>query len=204
MIQTSLFEPEVPTLEDATLSYQPDFFESQKADQLLQSLLSDISWREDHIRLYGRDVKIPRLQAWYGDLGTEYQYSGLTMNPKSWNSVLTYLREVLQEHLAVSFNSVLANHYRNGQDSIGMHADDEPELGPEPVIAALSFGEERNLQFKHKVTGKKFALPLKHGSLLVMSGQTQQFWMHGIAKSQRTMGDRVSLTFRQVNPGYKS
>lgn len=187
-----------PELPDGEVLYFPHFLDAQSADDYLQTLRESLQWRQDQIVIYGRSVNIPRLQAWYGDSEAQYSYSGIDMMPKPWTRELLALKSVCEDQLTCQFNSVLANWYRDGNDSMGFHSDDEPELGGYPVIAALSFGQNRTLKFRHKNRKNIVSLPLQHGSLLVMKGATQRFWQHGISKSKRALSDRISLTFRKI------
>ncbi|MEZ6003232.1 MAG: alpha-ketoglutarate-dependent dioxygenase AlkB [Planctomycetota bacterium] len=154
------------------------------------------------IRLFGREVPIPRLQAWHGDPGTGYAYSGLRLEPKPWTPVLSELRTRLESHVQARFNSVLVNLYRDGADSVGWHADDEPELGPEPVIASLSFGAPRRFRWKPKAhasgEGWTGGIELEHGDLLVMSGRSQAMLLHALPRTRATVAARWNLTFRLV------
>lgn len=170
------------------------------AEDLLQQLIEQIAWRQEQIELWGKRYLQPRLIAWHGDAGRSYRYSGLALEPQPWTPLLQALRHAVETACGEVFNSVLLNHYRNGRDSMGMHSDDEPELGEQPLIASLSLGEPRNLIFKHKriSTLAPVQVPLPSGSLLLMKGDTQRYWKHGIAKSNRPLGPRVNLTFRQI------
>ncbi|GAA0362048.1 alpha-ketoglutarate-dependent dioxygenase AlkB [Bowmanella denitrificans] len=197
-MQQSLFDTGVITLPQAELDYRPDFLDQCSADGLLRCFRDSLAWRQDHIKLYGKVVKIPRLQAWYGDAGTQYRYSGLTLSPEHWTAELSALKLACEQACGQRFNAVLANWYRSGDDSMGWHSDDEPELGRNPVIASVSLGVCRNLDFRHKGTGQTHRLPLQHGSLLIMSGPTQSHWQHGIAKTRRVIGERINLTFRYI------
>ncbi len=183
---------------DAEVLYYPQFLSQYKADNLLKYFIEALKWEQSIIRLYGRDVRIPRLQAWYGDNEANYRYSNLDMQPLPWDDKLHTLKIKCEAQAKCQFNSVLANYYRNGQDSMGMHSDDEPELGPEPTIASLSFGQTRRFVFQHKETKETQRIDLEHGSLLVMSGPTQRKWKHGINKSKTHTGQRINLTFRQI------
>ncbi|MFK7974885.1 MAG: alpha-ketoglutarate-dependent dioxygenase AlkB [Halioglobus sp.] len=178
---------ETPTLPDS-------------AEALFTALHEQTQWQEEDIVVYGRRYKQPRLLAWHGDPGTTYVYSGVRHEPKPWTSLLLELRRTIEALVGHSFNSVLLNLYRDNQDSMGMHADDEPELGPEPVIASLSLGETRTFRLKHKRDRSipLAKIPMPSGSLLVMSGATQQNWKHGIAKERATCGPRINLTFRKI------
>jgi len=148
--------------------------------------------------MYGKKVAIPRLQAWYGDSHTHYQYSGLQMSPMPWTQTLRAIKEDIEQQLQTSFNSVLINLYRDGNDTVGWHSDDEPELGSEPVIASLSLGEIRDFQLKHKQLDKKVIVPLSSGSLFIMSGTTQSYWRHCIPRTKRVKSARINLTFRRI------
>lgn len=168
----------------------------------MDDLLSQTHWRQESITLWGKRYQQPRLIAWHGSPGASYRYSGTTLQPLPWTPTLLQLRRLVEDQTGSPFNSVLLNYYRDQSDSMGMHADDEPELGPRPVIASLSLGEERTLVFKHRrrrdLPPLRLALP--PGSLLVMSGDTQANWKHGIAKLRRPCGPRLNLTFRYIHP----
>ena len=179
-------------------------FLAEEASALFSELESTLPWRQESIQLFGRTVAIPRLQSWHGDPGASYRYSGLDLEPEPWTPLLAELRARLETvELGAQFNSVLANLYRDGQDSMGWHADDEPELGAEPVIASLSLGETRTFQLRHR-TDRSIAridLDLPSGSLLWMAGKTQTHWQHALPKrggKRRTWGARINLTFRRI------
>ncbi len=185
-------------LPDATV-----FLTSLDSPSHYDQLLAETPWQQKPIKLYGREVMQPRLVAWYGDAGATYQYSGASFEPLPWTPLLRTLQGQLQDLLGVSFNSVLLNQYRSGLDSIGFHSDNERELGPEPVIASVSYGAERTLTFKHR--GKQYDdvdVPLDDNSLLVMMGETQKNWLHGIKKLGKTHPlfdqGRINLTFRNI------
>jgi alkylated DNA repair dioxygenase AlkB len=185
-------------LPDAAVYYFPQFFSLEESDAYFQKLEQDISWQQESIRIFGRELPMPRLTAWYGDKG--YTYSGLYNAPKPWVPVLQELKERVEEASGHIYNSVLLNLYRSGQDSMGWHADDEPELGEEPAIASLSFGGERRFSLKHRSRKdlKPVNLTLTHGSLLLMQGPTQHHWLHHIPKTKRPVQPRINLTFRHV------
>lgn len=191
-------EPIVLDYPDSDLRYWPNFLPQERADDLYQRLRAELDWQSDTIWIAGQQRLIPRLQAWYGDVGADYQYSGLGLQPLSWPSLLTELKQQIEQQVQHSFNSVLANWYRGERDSISWHSDDEPELGQNPVIAGLSLGEVRKLKFRHRSGEHRFDLEMAHGSLLLMAGPTQHYWQHGIPKSARPMDDRISLTFREI------
>ena len=181
---------------DVTVCRQ--FLDSDETDWILERLTADITWRSDVIRLFGQKTPIPRLNAWYGDEGRTYSYSGIRLDPLPWTPLLANLRDQASREAEIDFNSVLANLYRNGSDSVGWHADDEPELGSRPVIASLSFGATRALQMRRRDGTHKATVDLHDGDLMVMRGLTQALWMHQVPKVAREVGPRVSLTFRSV------
>jgi alkylated DNA repair dioxygenase AlkB len=184
---------------DADVCYYPNFIQSELGWEIQQRLEANLRWRQEQITVYGKTYDQPRLDAWYGDKNAQYRYSNRTLQPLTWDPDLLSLKEQSEGLAKARFNSVLANLYRNGQDGMGRHADNEPELGVEPVIASLSFGESRHLDFYHNHCAAKVRLALEHGSLLVMKGATQSHWQHGIAKSKKILASRISLTFRLIH-----
>ena len=173
-------------------------------DVLLQTIIDDTAWRQEEITVYGKPYLQPRLSAWYGDLA--YSYSGIRLEPLPWTPTLLDIKFRVETLVKHNFNSVLLNCYRDQHDSMGMHSDDERELGPEPAIASLSLGEERTFLLRHKSRKdlKTVKLALSAGSLLLMQGQTQQYWRHGINKERQVCAPRVNLTFRTIHsPGSK-
>jgi alkylated DNA repair dioxygenase AlkB len=188
---------------DADLSYASAIDLGAPADALLRTLIDTIPWRSESIVLWGRTYAQPRLIAWFGDQGKNYTYSGLTLVPLPWTALLTQIRQRVELLTTVQFNSVLLNYYRDGNDSMGMHSDDEPELGPNPVIASLSLGEERTFILRHRTKKQlqPLRLPLASGSLLLMQGETQEHWKHGIEKENGPCGPRVNLNFRRIVRG---
>ena len=188
------------SMPDADVSYYPDFLSADQAQDYFNLLKGSLLWRQEQVQLYGKHFNVPRLQAWYGDKEASYRYSNLTFYPNDWTAELLSLKQRCEQHCAAVFNSVLANLYRDGQDSMGKHADDEAELGQQPVIASLSLGATRNLLFSHKETKQSMKLPLAAGSLLVMKGTTQQFWQHAVAKRKTAVAGRINLTFRYIYP----
>lgn len=177
---------------NATVCFKNDIEYDIFEWQLLDRLISEINWQEKPITIYGRTMLQPRLVAWYGN--TSYEYSGTKMMPEPYIDILEYLHSVVEEHTQCTYNSVLLNYYRDGNDSIGMHSDDEKELGPSPNIASLSFGETRKFILQGE---EKFEIPLTSGSLLFMGGDTQKNYKHGIPK-EKNKGPRVNLTFRTI------
>jgi len=185
-------------LQDGLLHYFPTAFAVDDADVLLDYCLQQLPWRQDTLFMFGRQVAIPRLHCWFGDPGATYSWSGLRFDPLPWPVVLMPMRRRVEMLSGHAFNAMLANHYRDGHDSVGWHSDDEKELGPAPVIASVSLGVTRKFQLQHKRTRQLFNLPLEHGSLLVMAGNTQRFWRHQLPKEKKVPGARVNLTLRQV------
>ena len=159
-------------------------------------LLAETDWREETVVIYGKRHLQPRLSAWYGEKA--YAYSGLRLQPTPFTPLLMTLRDAVEAATGHAFNSVLLNYYRNERDSMGLHSDDEPELGPRPAIASLSFGEARTFLLKHKHTRQTMRVPLTDGSLLLMAGDTQQYWLHGINKMTKSLQGRINLTFRKI------
>ena len=187
-------------LVDAELLFWPQVDLGQDFDYLLDQLIHDGAWRQEEITVYGKAYRQPRLSAWYGDQG--YSYSGIRLEPEPWTDTLLDITEHVQRLVGQDFNSVLLNYYRDQNDKMGMHSDDERELGRQPVIASLSLGETRTLLLRHKTRKdlKTVKLPLPCGSLLVMQGDTQQYWRHGINAERSHCGARINLTFRTVTP----
>lgn len=184
---------------DGELFLIKQFFPSGKADHLFQILLNDLAWQEEQIFLYGRWVKVPRMMCWYGDKGASYHYSGVIHHPLPWTQPLLDIKQEIESSYPCSFNSVMANLYRNGSDSMGCHADDEKELGKNPVIASLSLGEQRLLKFRHSKRKETLNILLSHGDLLLMAGEIQHHWKHELPKTKKAKTERINLTFRQTN-----
>jgi alkylated DNA repair dioxygenase AlkB len=166
--------------------------------QVMQELLTTVPWSSQTITMFGKQYVEPRRTAWFGDDGASYTYSGITMAPLAWTPLLTSLRKICEEHSGGSFNSVLLNLYRDGNDKMGWHADDEPELGVEPVIASLSLGVTRRFRFRHRSTKEIVECELATGSLVVMSGLSQKYWVHEVPRQKRITEPRINLTFRKI------
>jgi alkylated DNA repair dioxygenase AlkB len=167
------------------------------ADRLLEDLAASIAWRQETATIMGRRVPIPRLTAWHGEAG--YVYSGIAMAPAPWTPPLLELKSCAEAHAGQAFNSVLLNLYRDGRDSVSWHADNEPGLGRNPVIASLSLGATRRFQLKHRTRDERIAIDLTHGSCLIMAGATQHHWLHQLPKTARPVGPRINLTFRSMH-----
>jgi alkylated DNA repair dioxygenase AlkB len=193
-------QTELLSMVDADVIFYRDYFCKEESDKLLHELLRGIEWKQDSIKYYGKEMDLPRLTAWYGDFDTSYTYSNIAMKSSEWTPTLLYVKEKVEEVAGVEFNSVLLNLYRNGKDSVSWHRDNEPELGKNPVIASVSFGDKRRFQFKH-ISKKELGrvdVDLTHGSLLIMKGSTQEFWLHQIPKTSKLVNPRVNLTFRRI------
>jgi alkylated DNA repair dioxygenase AlkB len=187
-------------MKDAEVYYLPHLPLSQAPDIMLRRLIDEVVWRAESIVVWGRTYPQPRLIAWYGDAGKNYTYSGIQLTPLPWTQALLDIKSRVEAVVRTDFNSVLVNYYRDHRDSMGMHSDDEPELGKRPILASLSLGEERTFILKHKRDKalKPVRLKLASGSLLLMKGDTQRYWKHGIDKENRPCGPRVNLTFRRI------
>jgi alkylated DNA repair dioxygenase AlkB len=186
-------------LDGADVRYCASAFSPDQADALLAALLREIPWEQHRLRLFGREVDAPRLSCWIGDADAVYVYSRTRFEPRAWTPALAAIRDDLLARFDLRFNSVLANLYRDGRDSMGWHSDDEPELGREPAIASLSFGAERRFRFRSRETRRiAGTIDLAHGSLLVMRGATQRFYQHDLPKTSAAVGARVNLTFRTI------
>jgi alkylated DNA repair dioxygenase AlkB len=185
-------------LPDAEIEYHPSLFDSEKSNELFQLLKNEIPWQHDEITVYGKKHFQPRLTSLYGNDGKSYGYSNIIMRPNRWNSLLMFIKNNVESICNENFTTVLLNYYRDGKDSNGWHADNEKELGRNPIIASVSFGVERVFQLKHNVTNQRQSINLENGSLLVMKGATQHFWKHQIPKSSKEIGARINLTFRII------
>ncbi len=190
---------EVLSMPDAKVTFYRNFFNLQESDELFQILLNDINWRQDRMKLYGKDIDLPRKTAWYGDRDKSYTFSGIHLNPEPWTPTLLQVKECIEEVAEVQFNSVLLNLYRHGNDGISWHTDAEPALGENPVIGSVSFGGARRFMFRHRQDqALKAEVELTHGSFLLMAGETQYFWQHQIPKTSRKVEPRINLTFRVI------
>ena len=190
------FTPERIPLGEFELLYQADFLAPAAADLLMVHCRS-LPWEQSRIRLFGRWHAIPRLNSWIADEGISYRYSGTLMTRVPWTDPLLEMRLSLERQLSTGFNNVLANWYRDGNDSMGWHSDDEPELGPAPIVAAISLGAERPLKFRPRAGGISLGLCMAHGSLLVMPAGLQAAWQHSLPR-RANKEERISLTFRQI------
>ena len=186
-------------LPDAVFEFYPNFFNKEEADMLFDKLMNETPWQQDDITIFGKKVAQPRLTCLFGNEGKPYSYSGLTMQPHAWNPTMMFIKEKVDKISEQNFTTVLANLYRNEKDSNGWHADNEKELGRNPIIASVSFGEERKFQLKHiSDNNVKLSLNLNHGSLLVMKDGSQIHYKHQIPKTTQPKKSRINLTFRTI------
>lgn len=175
-----------------------EFYNKAEADCLFSKLLANLSWQEEDIFIFSKWVRVPRLMCWYGDPDAYYQYSGVSHKPLPWTADLLAIRAKVEQRCQCTFNSVLANLYRDGRDSMGCHADDEKELGLNPTIASLSLGEERLFKMHHKNARQSLDINLQHGDLLVVGGTCQRYWLHSVPKTKTLKTPRINLTFRKI------
>jgi alkylated DNA repair dioxygenase AlkB len=199
MQPANLFDPAFCELSPDLLDYRPNFFPQPESQTYFEHLTHTIQWKQEELRIYGRVVKTPRLTAWYGDEGAAYTYSGVRFEGLPWTAELLEIKHKVETAFGVGFNSVLLNLYRDGRDSMGWHSDDEQELGLNPVIASVNFGQERRFDFRHKENHTlKHSVLLGDGSILLMKGDIQHHWQHQVAKTAKPIGARINLTFRNV------
>jgi alkylated DNA repair dioxygenase AlkB len=185
---------EIPLRDGGLLLYDEGFLPPAEADALFAHLRETVPWKQE-----GRPGRaFPRLTAWYADPGRSYSYSGVTHHAAPWTPELLAVKERVEAAAGTSWDSLLLNLYRDGQDSIGFHADDEPELGPNPIVGSVSLGATRRFVLKHPASGEKLEFDLPNGSLLVMGGTSQHHWRHGVPKTRKPVGPRINLTFRRI------
>jgi len=192
-------EPIHFNLPDAEIIYYPNFYKLEEANFIFDQLKTEIPWQQDEIRVFGKIHLQPRLTALFGNEGKPYSYSNIKMQPHPWSSLLKKIKYYTESYSCTDFTNVLLNYYRDGKDSNGWHADNEKELGINPVIASVSFGAERVFQLKHNfIKNQRINIILGHGSLLLMKGTTQHFWKHQIPKTINPISSRINLTFRLI------
>lgn len=190
---------QVIDLPHASIVYTPHLFTQETGDEYFQNLLKSIDWKQEEITFYGKTHNVPRLSAWYGDAGKDYTYSGIHAQANVWIQPLLEIKQCVEQHCDSKFNSVLVNLYRDGNDSVAWHSDDEAELGRNPVIASISLGDIRRFQMRMCDNhANKYSLNLEHGSCLLMSGETQAKWQHQVPKERSVMNPRINLTFRMI------
>lgn len=180
------------------IAFWPNWFNGESADSLLRQSINHIDWRSDRIRIAGKTIPIPRLQQWFGDPDTSYTYSNIRLQAVAFPGWIDELRKQVEDQSGERFNRALVNYYRDGSDSVDWHADDEAELGFEPLVASLSLGAERVFQLRHNISQQRLDISLPHGSLLIMGPGIQTHWQHRIAKSKKIDQPRVNFTFRYM------
>lgn len=194
-------EPLRLDLPDADVRLWPQALAREEADALFAALRARIEWQAEDILIFGERRRVPRLVAWHGDPGTGYTYSGTAHEPQPWTPELRHVLDRAQSLTGHTYNSVLLNLYRDGRDSMGWHADDEPELGREPAIASISLGATRRFKLRHRrQADAAITLDLAHGDVLLMAGDTQRNYVHAVPKTARPVGERINLTMRWVTP----
>lgn len=200
----SLFESNERTFEeipikDGKLLFMRNFMPEDKAQEYYQALLKNIDWVQEEVTVFGKKHLVPRETAWYGEKGIKYVYSNVHHAAKQWTKELYEIKKVVEYFTPNDlYNSVLLNNYRHGNDKVGWHSDDEPELGKTPTIASVSLGATRRFDLQHKETKEKVQIHLNSGSLLVMGGELQKYWKHQIPAQKKIEGGRINLTFRWV------
>lgn len=186
------------TYNHLNITYFENWLAKQAADEYFIQLKTELAWQQETLKLYGKNIIVPRKVAWYGDKDAIYQYSGVKHQPLPWHPILLKLKEKLKTEFNYQFNSVLANVYGTGKEYMGWHCDNEPELGNNPIIASISLGAKRRFYLRHNKTKEKIKLELAHGSLLIMAGETQNYWQHSLPKMLKVNQARINLTFRWV------
>jgi len=185
-------------LENSSNDWTTIDWRSLSSEEFSAISFENIKWKHDSINLYGKNIPLPRLTSWYGDLGKSYSYSGINSNPNEWNKGLLYIKQKIEEVAKIKFNSVLMNWYRDGEDYLNWHADDEKELGENPIVGSVNFGATRDFIIRTNDKTQKISIPLKHGTLLIMSGKLQHFWQHSVPKRKKVKDVRFNLTFRVI------
>ncbi len=183
----------------ADLLYDQQFISADQADTLLTEIITQVQWQQAELKIYGRNVRTPRLSCWMGDADASYVYSNTHFEPLPWISPVVDIKKRIESATGIKFNSVLLNYYRDGQDAMGWHSDDEKELGKQPIIASLSLGGARRFLLRRKDKAEKsIAIELQHGSLLLMQGDTQKNFQHALPRTAKQISARINLTFRKI------
>ena len=189
---------------DGTATLFNDFLDTQFAMRAFNQIRNESEWEQPEITIFGNTVLEPRLSTWHNELGEGYKYSGVMRRAQPFSKMLSEIRERCAEITSTPFNSALVNFYRNGQDGVGWHSDNEACNGPEPTIASVSLGATRRFDLRHRKTGETIKIDLESGSLLVMAGKSQQYWVHQVAKTKRVHEPRINLTFRRVIENFQN
>lgn len=183
---------------DGEALYYGPVFSRNEADFYFQYLLEGMPWENDVAVLFGKRIETRRKVAWFGDRDFEYTYSNNSKYALPWTKQLLTLKERVEYLSEESYNSCLLNLYHDGSEGMAWHSDGEPDLKENGAIASVTFGAERNFAFKHKGSKERLSLPLAHGSLLVMKGPTQKYWLHRLPPTKKLKGPRINLTFRTI------
>ncbi len=183
---------------DGDLKYKGRILDAEEAGWYFQKLLETIQWKQDEVMIFGKRIVTARKTAWYAAEEYEYTYSKITRKAQIWTPELVQLKELAEQVTGREFNSCLLNLYHSGEEGMSWHSDAEAELGKEPAIASLSLGAERKFVVKHKISKEKRELQLENGSLLLMSGPMQRFWLHSLPKTKKVKEPRINLTFRNI------
>ena len=184
---------------DGDVRYWGKIISTEQSDHYFSSLLKNIEWRNDEAKMFGKHIVTKRKVAWYAEQPFSYTYSNVTKQALPWTNDLSELKAFVEQKAECRFNACLLNLYHNGAEGMAWHSDAEKELVQGAAIASVSFGAERRFSFKHKRSGEIISIDLQHGSLLTMSGQTQQYWLHRLPPSTKIHEPRVNLTFRLMN-----
>ncbi|MDB5140695.1 MAG: alpha-ketoglutarate-dependent dioxygenase AlkB [Mucilaginibacter sp.] len=202
MEQLNIFGEALPqgSLPPDLMEYHQGIFDAKESIAFMETFIHTVPWEQKTVTMYGKEIITPRLIAWYGDTGKDYAFSGTKYDPIPWTEELLKIKLITEKLAGITFNSVLLNYYRNGNDSVAWHSDDEYELGIKPVIASVSFGQVRKFDIRHKTDHQnKYSIALENGSLLLMKGDMQLNWEHRIPKSTKPLKPRVNLTFRVIH-----
>ena len=183
---------------DGLVVYYPDFLNESESKEVFDVFMQELEWNRERLLMYGKEILMKRKVALYGDKGLLYTYSGDSKQSLQWHPLLSEIRNHLKTKTNQEFNICLANLYHDGSEGMGWHADDEPELGPNPTVASVSLGASRDFQIRHNKTGETINISLEPGSLLIMSGPFQHNWKHQIPKRARVKSPRINLTFRRI------
>ena len=183
---------------EGLVQYFGKIMEVQEADRYFDQLSTDIEWKNDEARIFGKHFITKRKVAWYGDSNFSYTYSNATKQALPWTKELLELKKRVEQLTGTVFNSCLLNLYHNGSEGMAWHSDDEKSLGKDTTIASLSFGAERKFAFRHKQSKETISLPLEHGSLLIMAGSAQTHWLHRLPPTTKVHTPRINLTFRTM------
>lgn len=183
---------------DGEVNYYGKLFNKPEADDFFKALMENIPWENDQHIIFGKTIITKRKMAWFGDEPFSYTYSQVTRTALPWIETLVALKSIAEKESRETYNSCLLNLYHNGDEGMGWHSDDEPEMKKYGAIASMSFGADRKFVFKHKQSNDQVSVFLEHGSLLVMKGATQTHWLHRLPPTKKVLNPRINLTFRTI------